>query len=164
MGADGGSVEIVKRGGEVWMKPDTEFWKAQVPGSQGDAVAELFRDRYVHGSTKDTLLKGLADTCDLSAFQKNVDDSPGSSSLTKGDETTVDGTKVIPLKGQAHHGKATLYVTSDAPHRLVSATRKGDGTDMTLSFTDYDKPVPSRTPSPDDSVDVGDLLNELRNT
>ncbi|KUO21733.1 N-acetyltransferase [Streptomyces dysideae] len=49
MGSDGGSVEIVKRGEEVWMKPDTAFWKAQVPGGEGDEVAELFKNRYIHG-------------------------------------------------------------------------------------------------------------------
>jgi hypothetical protein len=164
MGSDGGSVEIIKRGGEVWMKPDTRFWKAQVPGSQGDAVAELLKNRYIHGSTSDAMLKGLADTCDLTAFQKDIDtpDPDGTTPLTKGDETTVDDTKVIPLAGEEDGRKATLYVTSDSPHRLVQATQKGDGTDTTLSFTDYDKPVPSKTPSADDTVDVGKLQEELQ--
>lgn len=164
MGSNGGKVEIVKRGHEVWMKPDAAFWKAQVPGSQGEAVAELFKNRYIHGSTEDAMLKGMADTCDLDAFQKDIatPDSSGATPLTKGEETTVDGTKVIPLNGREDGRRTTLYVTSDSPHRLVSATQKGDGTDMTLSFTDYDEPVPSHTPPPDDSVDVGKLKEELR--
>jgi hypothetical protein len=62
MGGHGGSVELVKRGEQVWMKPDTAFWKAQVPGPQGDAVAQLFKGRYIHGTTKDAMLKGLSDT------------------------------------------------------------------------------------------------------
>ncbi|MFD3620226.1 hypothetical protein ACFWWT_34300 [Streptomyces sp. NPDC058676] len=164
MGSDGGSVEIVKQGAEVWMKPDTAFWKAQVPGGQGDAVAELFKDRYIHGSTKDALLRGMADTCDLAAFQKDLDtpDPSGRATLTKGDETTLEGTKVIPLKGTEDGTRTTLYVTSDSPHRLVSATQKGDGTDLTLTFTDYDRPVPTKTPSADDTVDIGKLQDELR--
>ncbi|KOU64040.1 lipoprotein [Streptomyces sp. MMG1533] len=164
MGSDGGSVEIVKQGDEVWMKPDTAFWKSQVPGGQGDAVAELFKNRYIHGSTHDAMLKGMADICDLRAFQKDVD-TPGSSgkgALTKGDETTLDDTKVIPLKGREDGKRATLYVTSDSPHRLVSATQQGGGTDMTLTFTDYDKPIPTKTPSAGDSVDIGKLQDELQ--
>jgi hypothetical protein len=164
MGAHGGSVEIVKRGDEVWMKPDTAFWKSQLPGRQGAAVAELFKNRYIHGSTKDALLKGMADTCDLSAFQKDV--ASGSSrggTLTKGDETTVEDTKVIPLKGREDGRRSTLYVTSDSPHRLVEATQKGHGTDTTLTFTDYNKPVPSKTPSASESVDIGKLQQELEN-
>ncbi|NEA99851.1 hypothetical protein [Streptomyces sp. SID13726] len=163
MGSGGGSVEIVKRGDEVWMKPDTAFWKAQVPGAQGDAVAELFKNRYIHGSTNDAMLKGMADTCDLTSFQKDItDDSSDAGRLTKGAETKVDGTDVIPLKGTSEGKQAVLYVTSDAPHRLVRATQKGGGTDMTLSFSDYGKPVPSKTPSADDSVDVGKLQDELQ--
>ncbi|WP_030597543.1 lipoprotein [Streptomyces fulvoviolaceus] len=163
MGSDGGSVEIVKQGDEVWMKPDTAFWKAQVPGGEGDAVAELFKNRYIHGSTRDAMLKGMADTCDLTSFQQEVDtDSSDAGKLRKGDETTVDGTKVVPLKGVSDGKQAVLYVTSDSPHRLVQATQKGDGTDMTLSFSDYGKPVPSKTPSADETVDVGKLQDELQ--
>ncbi|MET7473153.1 hypothetical protein ABZT17_02130 [Streptomyces sp. NPDC005648] len=166
MAAKGGSVELIKRGEQVWMKPDTAFWKAQVPGSQGAAVAELFKNRYIHGSTKDALLKGLADTCDLSAFQKQVDtgSSAHDRTLTKGAETTIDGTKVVPLKGTEAGRRSVLYVTSKAPHRLVRAAQRGGGTDMTLDFTDYGKPVPSKTPPASQSVDIGKLQQELQNT
>ncbi|MDN3024508.1 hypothetical protein [Streptomyces sp. S.PB5] len=163
MGSGGGSVEIVKQGDEVWMKPDAAFWKAQVPGGQGEAVAELFKNRYIHGSTDDAMLKGMADTCDLSSFQKEVEgDGSADTTLTKGEETNVDGTKVIPLRGTEDGKKSVLYVTSDSPHRLVKAVQRGDGTDMTLTFTDYDKPVPTATPSADDSVDVDKLQEELQ--
>ncbi|WP_284435047.1 hypothetical protein [Streptomyces sp. TUS-ST3] len=163
MGSGGGSVEIVKRGAEVWMKPDTAFWKAQVPGGQGDAVAELFKNRYIHGSTDDVMLKGMADVCDLTSFQKEITtDSSDAERLTKGRETRIDGTDVIPLRGTSEGKKAVLYVTSDAPHRLVRATQRGDGTDMALSFSDYGRPVPSKTPSADESVDVGKLQDELQ--
>ncbi|MFI1725751.1 hypothetical protein [Streptomyces sp. NPDC020489] len=165
MGSGGGSVELVKQGDEVWMKPDRTFWKAQVPGSQGEAVAELFKNRYIHGSTDDAMLKGMADTCDLTAFQRDVGgDSSEDGKLTKGDETTVDGTKVIPLTGTEDGKRAVLYVTSDSPHRLVKAIQRGDGTDLTLTFSDYDKPVPTATPSADESVDVGKLQEELQGT
>ena len=164
MGAGGGRVEIVKRGAEVWMKPDTAFWKAQVPGGQGDAVAELLKDRYLHGSTHDAMLRGMAETCDLTSFQKEITaDSSDARRLTKGTPTKVDGTEVIPLKGTAEGKRVVLYVTSDTPHRLVRATQKGGGTDLALSFSDYGRPVPSKTPPAGESVDVNKLQDELRN-
>ncbi|WP_051135543.1 hypothetical protein [Streptomyces sp. 351MFTsu5.1] len=164
MGAGGGSVEIVKRGAEVWMKPDTAFWKAQVPGGQGDAVAELLKDRYLHGSTHDALLRGMAETCDLTSFQKQITaDSSDARRLTKGAPTKLDGTEVIPLKGTSEGKRVALYVTSATPHRLVRATQKGGGTDLALSFSDYGRPVPSKTPPADRSVDVNKLQDELRN-
>jgi hypothetical protein len=165
MGGHGGSVELVKRGKEVWMKPDTAFWKAQVPGPQGTAVAELFKGRYIHGTTNDVMLRALSGTCNLTTFQKQVDSgsSAGGKSLTKGAETKADGTKVIPLKGTEDGRRAVLYITSAAPHRLVKATQRGGGTDTALAFTDYDKPVPSATPSPDETVDIGKLQQQLQN-
>ena len=165
MASGGGSVELVKQGDEVWMKPDRTFWKAQVPGSQGEAVAELFKNRYIHGSTDDAMLKGLADTCDLTSFQRDVKgDGSTANTLKKGERTKVDGTEVIPLSGVEDGKRSVLYVTSDSPHRLVKAIQRGEGTDMTLTFTDYDKPVPTATPSADESVDVGKLQEELQNT
>lgn len=163
MGSDGGSVEIVKQGDEVWMKPDADFWKAQIPGAEGEAAAELFKNRYIHGSTSDALLKGMADTCDLDAFQDEVteDDSTGTEPLKKGAETTVDGDKVIPVSSVKDGTTTTLYITTDSDHHLVKATEKGDDTDLTMAFTDYDEPVPSETPSADDSIDVSKLQSEL---
>ncbi|MFH9090367.1 hypothetical protein [Streptomyces sp. NPDC017673] len=166
MGADGGSVALVKRGDQVWMKPDTAFWKAQLPDRRGDAVAARLKNRYLHGSTKDTVLRAMSGTCDLSVFQKEA--AAGSSprtALTKGAETKVDGTKVIPLTGTGHSGKKiTLYVTSAGPHRLVRATQQGPGTDQDLTFTGYDEPVPSATPAPARSVDISEFQRELEQT
>jgi hypothetical protein len=163
MGSDGGSVEIVKRGEEVWMKPDAAFWKTQVPGGQGEEIAKLFKDRYIHGSTSDAMLKGMADTCDLGSFQEEVTgDEEAERTLKKGDETKVDGTKTVPLTYKEDGTTTTLYVTTNSPHRLVKATETGGDEDMTLTFTDYDKPVPSKTPSADDSVEVSKLQGELQ--
>lgn len=166
MGADGGSVALVKRGDQVWMKPDTAFWKAQLPGRQGDAVAARLKNRYLHGSTKDTVLRAMSGTCDLTAFQKAAAaDSSPHTALAKGDETKVDGTKVIPLTGTENGGKKiTLYVTSATPHRLFRATRQGAGTDEDLTFTGYDEPVPSATPAAGQSVDISELQHELEHT
>ncbi|CAM5522599.1 hypothetical protein SGLAM104S_07053 [Streptomyces glaucescens] len=63
-GEGGGRVEIVKRGEEV-LKPDAAFWKAHVPGGEGDAVAGLLKDRYLHGTTDESALEGMAGVCDL---------------------------------------------------------------------------------------------------
>lgn len=172
-GGTGGSAELVKRGDKVWMKPDGTFWKNQVPGGQGAAAAELFKGRYIHGSTNDSMLKGLAEVCDLKEFQKSVgddsDDSDDSDDdmkdLKKGKVTTVDGTRVVPLTGKDDDGNdTTLYVAAEGRPQLIRATEKGKGTDRTTTLTDYDEPVPSKTPPASESVDVSKLQEELRQT
>ncbi|MET8244826.1 hypothetical protein ABZV31_10630 [Streptomyces sp. NPDC005202] len=155
MASNGGTVEIVKRVDQVWMKPDAAFWKAQLPGGQGDAAAELYKNRYIHGTTNDKLLEDVSGLCEMTTYQQQPD---GGGDLTKGAETTLDGTKVIPLTGQRDDGtRTTLYVTSSSPHRLYATTEKGGGTDRIVTYTDYDKPVPTKTPSPGESVDIGKL-------
>ncbi|MEV3858969.1 hypothetical protein AB0J38_32225 [Streptomyces sp. NPDC050095] len=159
-GTDGGSVDLVKRGDEVWMKPDATFWKTQVSGSSGELAAQLFGDRYVHGTTDDPMLDGLAETCDLDAFRAQLDSGSARAAqeqLTKGAPTTVDSTRVVPLTGTSDGDHLTLYVTENAPHRLVRATEKSPAETVTMTLGEYDRPVPSATPSADESVDVSQL-------
>ncbi|NEB79321.1 hypothetical protein G3I40_29490 [Streptomyces sp. SID14478] len=159
-GADGGSVDLVKRGDEVWMKPDATFWKTQVSGGSGALAAQVFKDRYVHGTTDDPMLAGLADVCDLDALRAQLDKGAGRPTqkpLDKGDATTVDDTRVVPLTGRDDDSRLTLYVTEDAPHRLVRATEKSPDETVTMTFTDYGAPVPTSTPSADESVDISQL-------
>ncbi|MFD9909580.1 hypothetical protein [Streptomyces sp. NPDC059063] len=165
-GAGGGSAELVKQGDKVWMKPDEAFWKNQVPGGDGAAAAELFKGRYVHGSTKDPMLKGLAEVCDLKGLQKTVgeDSDDDTEKLKKGAVTTVDGTKAVPLTSTEDGKEKVLYVASEGKPYLIRATEKGDGEDQTTTLSDYDKPVPTKTPSADESVDISKLQEQLQRT
>ncbi|MFI5658667.1 hypothetical protein [Streptomyces sp. NPDC051684] len=160
-GAKGGSVDLVKRGDEVWIKPDATFWKTQLPGRSGDLAADLIGDRYVHGTTDDPMLDTLSGTCDLDSFRERLGDGSDRATkdeLTKGDQKKLAGTEVVPLTPSGDgKGHITLYVTADEPHRLVRATEKGSGESLSMTLTDYGKPVPKKTPSEDDSIDVSDL-------
>ncbi|TGB05561.1 hypothetical protein [Streptomyces sp. MZ04] len=158
MADKGGSLELIKRGEKVWMKPDAAFWKAQLPGGQGEAAADIIGDRYLYGTTDDVLLKDMAGVCDLKEIQQEVRDGSGDeSTLKKGDRTEVDGTDVIPVTGREDGKTITLDVAAEGTPYLVRATEKGDGTDSVLKLSDYDKPVPKDTPSDEDSVNVSQL-------
>ncbi|MHB9756668.1 hypothetical protein ACYBSK_20050 [Streptomyces sp. BYX5S] len=160
-GAKGGGVELAKRGDEVWMKPDATFWKTQVPGNKGELAAELFGGKYVHGTTDDPMLDGLAGVCDLDSLRERLKDGSDRATkdeLTKGDPKKVADTEVVPLTARDGKERTTLYVTVDEPHRLVRATEKGPDASLSMTFTDYDEPVPDSTPSADESVDISELL------
>ncbi|MCX5435053.1 MULTISPECIES: hypothetical protein [unclassified Streptomyces] len=161
-GAKGGTVQLIKRGDELWMKPDTTFWKTQVDGETGELAAQVFNGRYVHGSADDGMLRSLGDTCDLNAFQAQLNGGPSSAppeKLTKGKESKVDGTDVVPVSGRNDGSEVVLFITSKNPHRLVRATEKTGDVNTTMTLTDYNRPVPSATPSKDESVDVSELEN-----
>ncbi|MGP3776832.1 hypothetical protein ACTWJ8_38980 [Streptomyces sp. SDT5-1] len=159
-GAKGGTVDLVKRGDEVWIKPDVTFWKTQLPGRSGELAADLIGDRYVHGTTDDPMLDGLSGTCDLDAFRERLKDGSDRATkddLTKGDQKKVAGKDVVPLTARDTKNRITLYVTADAPHRLVRATEKDADASLSMTLTDYGKPVPKKTPSTADTIDISDL-------
>ncbi|QEU92319.1 hypothetical protein CP970_16670 [Streptomyces kanamyceticus] len=164
--ANGAALDLVKRGDKVWMKPNKAFWRTQVPGGAGEAAAEIFKNRYIHGSTSDAMLKEVTGICDLGKIQKDIQDDADdkTKSLAKGEPTTVDGTAAIPLTGKDDGKEITLYVATEGKPYLLKAVEKGDGDDTTTTFSDYDEPVPSKTPSPDESVDVSKLEQQLRKT
>lgn len=162
MADDGGRMELIKRGERVWMKPDLAFWKSQLPDGQAEAVAEVIGDRYLYGTTDDALLKDMAGVCDLNTIQDEVKDKTDDhTALRKGEVTKVDGTSAIPVSGRVDGKNTTLYVATEGTPYLVRATEKGGGTDSTLTLGDYDKPVPSKTPSDGDSVDVSQLQDQV---
>ncbi|MDR3079604.1 MAG: hypothetical protein LBV60_01520 [Streptomyces sp.] len=161
MGAHGGTVKIVKHGEDVWLKPDETFWKVELPGEQGAHAAQVFKNRYIHGPASDNLLKGVAAICNLKALQQGTTASPPRS-LKAGPETTLNGTRVIPLISRTGSTTSTLYVTADAPHRLYRAAQKGPDMDLSLTFTDYGKPVPSQTPPASQTLDVSKFRSELQ--
>ncbi|WP_223776304.1 hypothetical protein [Streptomyces sp. 135] len=164
--ARGASLDLVKRGDKVWMKPDEAFWKTQAPGGDGKAAAELFKGRYIHGTTGDAMLKDAVGVCDLKELQREMrdaDDTDDTKSLKKREPTTVDGIDVVPLTETEDGRKNTMYIAAEGKPRLVKSVKNDDGGERTTTgFTDYGEPVPARTPSPKESVDVAKLKEHLQ--
>ncbi|MEU4131698.1 hypothetical protein [Streptomyces wuyuanensis] len=156
---DEGSVEIVKRGETVWMKPDAAFWKNQVPGG-GDTVKELVGDRYLRGTTDNGLLKGMTEVCDLDRFVDRLTGVPTSDvDLTKGKKTKVDGVDAIPVSGNLAGRTITLYVATEGkPYPVRLVVTSAGAAKATVDFSDFDEPVPTETPPAGESVDLSTLL------
>ncbi|MER5500450.1 MULTISPECIES: hypothetical protein [unclassified Streptomyces] len=159
LGRNQGSVRIVKRGDDVWVKPDADFWKNQVPGG-GPAFAAILHGRYMKGSADDPRLRGLADGCDLDTFRKLVADNADNDrgTLNKGHKTTLAGTPVIPLTRMRDDRTLTTYVAATGKPYPLRITVRGDGADAVVGFSAFDKPVPTTTPPPDETYDIGALL------
>ncbi|MGC5412469.1 hypothetical protein ACPXCX_53795, partial [Streptomyces sp. DT225] len=103
------SVLIVKRGDDVWLKPDADFWKNQVPNG-GSAFAAIVGDRYLKAPADSPRLRALTKACDLNTFQKLVSDNANddTGTLNKGAKTAIGDTSVIPLTRM--RGDMTLTV------------------------------------------------------
>ncbi|MFF5338262.1 hypothetical protein [Streptomyces sp. NPDC013181] len=160
LGESRGSVLIVKRGDDVWLKPDADFWKNQVPNG-GSAFAAIVGDRYLKAPADSPRLRGLTKTCDLDTVQKLVSDNANddSGTLNRGEKTTLGDTPVVPLTRM--RGDTTLTVDVAAtgkPYPVRLTLRGGEGADAVVNLSDFDVPVPRNTPSASESYDVSALL------
>ncbi|MYR97920.1 MULTISPECIES: hypothetical protein [unclassified Streptomyces] len=159
MGEDG-SVEIVKRADDVWLKPDKAFWETHVPigGSTFDAILD---GRYMKAKADDPRLLTVTETCDLDTFRELIKDNPDATergALTKGRETEVNGAPVIPVTRTQGEERVTVYVATEGEPYPVRITVRGADEEGSVSFSGFDRPVPARTPSADETVDVTALL------
>ncbi|MEU9097810.1 hypothetical protein [Streptomyces sp. NPDC048361] len=158
-----GSVQIVKRGSDVWLKPDAAFWKNEVPG-RGAALAQLVGDRYLKGTTDDPVLRNSTDVCDLDTFRQSLTGATQqpNAGLIKGKPAKVDGIAVIPVTGTQQGRTVTLDVAAAGtpyPVRITVAKAGAKTPDATVRFDGFDKPVPTATPPAAQSVDISGLNN-----
>ncbi|MFF2331807.1 MULTISPECIES: hypothetical protein [unclassified Streptomyces] len=160
LGDHQGSARIVKRGDDVWVKPDGDFWKSQVPDG-GPAFAAILHGRYMKGSADDPRLRDLVSACDLNTFQSLVTDIADNDrgTLNKSRKTTLDGASVVPLTRLRDGRTLTMYVAATGRPYPLRVTMRGDGANAAVSFSAFDKPVPTATPPPDETFDINALLS-----
>ncbi|MFF2653185.1 hypothetical protein [Streptomyces sp. NPDC058045] len=160
----GGSVTMVKRGDEIWMKPDRAFWRGQLQ-DRGDAMARKVHGRYVHGTTRDSLLSPLAGACDLDGFRHQLTDGAGGRNggppAYKGRPTQVGGVEALPLVREQKGTANTLYVATRGRPYPVQLTQRGPGADVRVRLTEYQRPVHAQPPPTSSSVDVAVLENRV---
>ncbi|MFD5467824.1 hypothetical protein ACFWIQ_34180 [Kitasatospora sp. NPDC127059] len=156
-----GSFEIISDGKQYFLKPDTQFWKT-FGGPKGDAVAELFKGRYLTGFQNDPKMKDLTDFCKLSDASKQMLDD-GSSTPTKGSAGTVNGLKTFSLKEKDDKGEESLlHIATEGkfyPVRLEKTTGSDKGR---IDFSDFDKPVTIQAPSADNVIDYTKFQDKVK--
>ncbi|MGH4034277.1 hypothetical protein ACQB60_35765 [Actinomycetota bacterium Odt1-20B] len=160
---DGAAIELIKKGEKVWIKPDAAFWQHELPGRDGEAAQELLKNRYLYGTTADPMLQDVADACDLNKFLQG-DDEDEPTNLQKDGTSSLDGTKVVKLTGKEDGKPVTYYVAAEGKPYMIKAEGEDDGQKLAAVFSDFDKPVPSKTPSADETLDVSKLNNQLQST
>ncbi|MEU4117613.1 hypothetical protein AB0F71_24315 [Kitasatospora sp. NPDC028055] len=156
-----GSFELISDGKQSFIKPDTQFWKT-FSGPKGDAVAELFKGRYLTGFDGDPKMKPMMDFCKLTWASDMLQDDAGSTP-TKGSAGTVNGVKTFSLKEKDDKGEESLlHIATEGkfyPVRMEKTTGADKGQ---IDFTDYDKPVTLQIPSPDNVIDYTKFQDKVK--
>ncbi|MFD7066964.1 hypothetical protein ACFV97_06955 [Streptomyces sp. NPDC059913] len=159
LGGGQGSARIVKHGDEVWVKPDADFWKSQVPDG-GAAFAAILNGRYLRAPASDPRLRPLTEGCDPVVFEQLAGDvaHQDPAGLRKAPRTTLDGAPVVPLTSTREGRTWTTYVAATGRPFPVRITVHGGGADAVVGLSGFGKPVPSATPPPDRTYDINALL------
>ncbi|GHJ35102.1 hypothetical protein [Streptomyces sp. TS71-3] len=160
--SNGGQVSLVKRGNQVWLRPNDTFWKTQLPGKTGRSAASFLHGRWVHGTTSSNFLQSAARLCDLNGFRKQVQTAAmGVGALHKGRATLVAGTRTVPLSGSRSGRSSTVFVSAVGTPFPLRATVHSSQANVDVTLSDYNKPVQTKTPPSSDSVDVAKLESRL---
>lgn len=142
-----GKADLIKSGDTVYMKYDEAFLREQGKGeskADTDAVVAMMAGKWTKMSATGKDAKDIASFCDLDTVLAGAEDV--NSDATRGATSTVDGTPAIVLHEKDGKDRYTLYVATEGkPYllKVVSTSAKDPGT---ITFTDYEKPVPADAP------------------
>lgn len=143
-----GKADLIKVGDTVYMKYDEAFLRAQSKGekkSEVDAAVALLAGKWTKMSAKGEDAKDIAGFCDLDTVLGDADDVDSDASRSK--TTTVDGTPAIVLHERDGKERYTLYVATEGKPYLLRVDSASASDPGTLTFSEYDEPVPAQKPS-----------------
>ncbi|GAA2266890.1 lipoprotein [Streptomyces ruber] len=141
-----GKAEIIRTGDTVYVKLDEAFLRAQGQGEgqmETDMVVEMLAGKWTKTSASGPDSEEMTGFCDLGAM---LDEFDGGTDAQRGGVTEVDGTPAITLEQTDGKDEATAYVATEGKPYILRVVSKTPGDAGDITFTDYDKPVPTAAP------------------
>ncbi|RRR84713.1 hypothetical protein [Streptomyces sp. RP5T] len=137
-----GSFEIVRKGGDIWIKPDTTFAKG-MNSALGESAFST--EKWTHGTSSNALMAKLASWCHPEQFSA-PDTLDVGSKATKGKVTMVDGQPAVPVVLAGKGESVTWYVAATGkPYFIKQDSSREDMQDLTDS--DFGVVVGAKAPS-----------------
>lgn len=137
-----GSFEIIRKGNEIWAKPDSTFAKGM---NSALGKTALSTEKWVHGTPSNALMAKLASWCHPEQFTA-PDTLDAETKADKGKVTTVNGQQAVALVLAAKGESVTWYVaTTGKPYFIQQDSTRDDMQDVTDS--EFGTPVGAKAPS-----------------
>jgi hypothetical protein len=137
-----GAFEIIRKGNDIWVKPDSTFAKG-MNSALGDNAFST--EKWTHGTPSNVLMAKLASWCHQEQFSA-PDTLAADSKATKGKVTTVDGRQAVPVVLAEKGESVTWYVaTTGKPYFIKQVSTRDDMQDLTDS--DFGVAVGAKAPS-----------------
>ncbi|MGV9451810.1 hypothetical protein [Streptomyces sp. NPDC003635] len=149
MSLDGeGRADLIKSGDTLYMKYDADFLRGQSEGEPKadiDAAVAMLAGKWTKMSATGADAEELTGFCNLDTILGDATDAE--SDATRGKTTTVDGAPAITLYEKDGKDNFTLYVATEGEPYLLKLVSTNPDDAGSLSFSDYDKPVPADKPT-----------------
>ncbi|MFD5592064.1 hypothetical protein [Streptomyces griseorubiginosus] len=137
-----GSFEIVRKGSDIWAKPDSTFAEGM-----NSALGEksFSTEKWTHGTSSNPLMAKLASWCHQEQFTA-PDTLDAGSKATKGAVTTVDGQQAVPVVLTGKGESVTWYVAATGkPYFIKQDSTRTDMQDLTDDG--FGQPVGAKAPT-----------------
>jgi hypothetical protein len=161
-----GTTDVIRIGDELWTRPAEAYWLA---ADGGQATADAYAGRWVHGSVGHPGLRGDDDSCVLPEWVGLSEDEGSEYTYRMGEATTVDGQPAVTVLIEETHPQGTvntsLVIAGEGeayPLRATVETDSESGGQMTITceWDGYDQPTEITPPPDGEVVAIGDLAPE----
>lgn len=142
----------------TYLKGDRAFWVNSVGDEQqADMVLSVLGDKWVRMSA--TGEDGFSSICDLDELLDEFDSTDSESAVNVGTVSTIDGHEVIELSTSdpSDEEKTRMWVTAEAPHRIVKMKVEGGDEPGEFHFTKFNEPVDVELPGAGEWVDFDEM-------
>lgn len=153
---DQGSMAVIKIDQTVYMKLDEAMLRTQSEGepeADTQAAVDAVADRWMTEKASDPDTKSMIEFCDLESLLKDFED--GDTEAKKVGPTTHAGAPAFRLTEKDGEETYTILVSTGSAPRLLQVSSTGGDEPMTMTFSDFDKPVVAEKPAAKDMVDLG---------
>jgi hypothetical protein len=149
MTINGATVELLRVGGEMLIRPDEKFWTQNAGADAGATMTQLMGDRWARLSSKNAEFEDFFQIAEPAELLKPE------GTVTKSGTKTVNGVEAIGLVDGSSDG-GTLYVaTTGEPYPLLLQGPAGEGE---LAFGDFGATFDDiKAPAAADVVDLDKL-------
>ncbi|MFI6288428.1 hypothetical protein ACIBCM_27400 [Streptomyces sp. NPDC051018] len=152
-----GRMDLIKIGDVAYMRFDEAFLRAESTGepkAETDAVIAMMKGKWVKAGLSEPDAKDMLELCDLDKLLGEVLGDESTIARRAG-ETTVNGRKALKLIEKAGRTTYTIYVAVEGQPYILRLDEAGSAEPGTMTFSDYDKPVPAKKPPAGEILDIG---------
>jgi hypothetical protein len=151
-----GTMEIISTEKTLYMKLDEKSLRAQNKDQDAatiDAMVDMIGGKWAKTSAGGT--DDLTEMCDLDNVLGELEGA-STAGAKRGKETELAGTPAFTVTAKEGKGSTTMYVATEGEPYLLQVDTTESGSPVSLTFSDYDKPVRTAAPK-GEIVDLDNL-------